>query len=565
MGIAGEQGGFTLVLDTPHAMAIAEGPALETAGPASPGAIFGTLFRRGDSRAVKQLAPAEGASIGTTRGEALIDRFWGSYVAILPRPERGADIVRAPFGDLACYHAACRGGTMLASDMALLVRGGGPAPRVDWTGVAAHLIAPDLRRVTTCRVGVNELAGGDRLTLPGRSSAHAERPCSLWSPWSFVRPNRQVRELPVAHRLVRDAVLDTVAARTADIDATVLLLSGGLDSSIVAAALVRAGRRCSAVTMVTRDAGGDERVHASAVATHLGIPLHEVVRDPAEIDVEHSAAAGLPYPADRSFTQATLRAAGTVAAATGAGAIVHGGGGDNVFCALQSAAPVADLLLGGRFDRRLLRLTRDIAGLAQVTDLAVLRQAFARLWRAPTYRWPPDLTLLSAAGRDAAAAALRHPWLVAPPGSRPGSAAHIGLLLSALSVVQSPDATLSPPSRALLLNQPVIEACLAVPSWMWFDRGRNRAVARHGFSDMLPEAIAWRRSKGAMNSFMVEVFEAHRARLRSMLLDGRLVASGLVDRAALTAILDDPRPARGVAYARVTQFADVEAWLRSWP
>jgi asparagine synthase (glutamine-hydrolysing) len=119
------------------------------------------------------------------------------------------------------------------------------------------------------------------------------------------------------------------------------------------------------------------------------------------------------------------------------------------------------------------------------------------------------------------------------------------------------------PSVALLLAQPVIEACLSIPSWLWFDRGRDRAAARHGFSGLLPASVAWRRSKGAMDSFIVELFEANRARLKPFLLDGLLAGSGLVERDAIAAILDDTAPVRGLAYARVMQFADVEAWLRS--
>lgn len=524
------------------------------------GAILGSLFRQsGEAGAVTLSAPEMG-SILASRGAALIERFWGAYVAILPNSAGGTHVVRAPFGDLACYHMNVPGGVLVASDAALLLGCAGMAPEFDWATIAAHLIAPDIRRRTTCLAGIEELAGGDRLT-----AGKGLRVDTLWTPWSFVRRERPRVDASVAFSGLREAICHAVAARTAALDATVLLLSGGLDSSIVAASLAQAGRRCTAVTMVTRDAAGDEREHARATAGHLSIPLLEIVRDTSVIDIACSAAAGLPYPTERSFSQATMRAARSAAASTGATAIVHGGGGDNIFCAIQSAAPVADLILAGSRGAGLLRLIRNIATLAEVTNLAVLRQGLDRLWRrGPAYRWPAITTLLSPDGLSHLGTALDHPWLQPPRSALPGSAAHIALVLGAQSVVQSPDAAAGIPSIAPLLAQPIIETCLAIPSWLWFDRGRDRAAARHAFSPLLPEAVAWRRSKGAMDSFIVEIFEANRHRLKPFLLDGGLAASGLIDRDALALVLDDRTPTRGLDYARVMLFADVEAWLRAW-
>ncbi|WP_298674297.1 asparagine synthetase B family protein [uncultured Sphingomonas sp.] len=524
------------------------------------GVVIGSAFRRGEVAAAATLTASEAQMLRDTRGGALIDLFWGDYVAILPDPHDGTSVVRAPFGDLACYYHACPAGMMLASDIDLLMRLGDYAPRFELDAIAAHLIAADIRHPATCLAGVRELTGGERLSLRGNASVEV-----IWSPWSCVTRERRCDDAALAARRVADTVCEVVAARTAHHDVTILLLSGGLDSSIVAAALARAQRCCTAITMVTRDAGGDERAHARATASHLAMPLIEIVRDTAMVDIAHSAAAGLPYPIARSFSQATMRAAETAAASLGASAIVHGGGGDNVFCALQSAAPVADLILAGKIGTDLPNLARDIAALAQTTTFAVLQQAMARVWRGrPDYRWRGDTSLLSVDAAGQREAALAHPWLAAPPGTMPGSAAHVALVLGALSLVQSPDARASLPSIAVLLAQPVIEACLSVPTWRWFDRGRNRAIARHGFSAMLPPGIAWRRSKGAMDSFIVELFERHRTHLKSLLLDGMLAAYGLLDRAAIAAVLDDTAPTRGHDYARVMRLADVEVWLRSW-
>lgn len=553
--------GFATVLDSDAILLVSDGAplAVRDAGQ-SAGAIIGMLYRRGATEAVAALAPAETRAIVATGGAALVERYWGPWVAVLPRPGGGSYVLRAPFGDLACYHITCPEGVILASDVDLITHFARRSPAPDWPQIALHLIAPEIRRRRTCLAAIEELAGGDRLSSGKRLAVE-----TLWSPWTAAaRRDRRETRASAAMRIA-DAVCNAVAARSAHLDATVLLLSGGLDSSIVAAALARAGRRTTALTMVTRDASGDERGHARATAAHLSMPLLEILRETGNVDIGTSAASGLPYPAERSFSQATMQAARAAAESTGANAILHGGGGDNIFCTLQSSAPVADQILSGRLGTATWALTRNIAALAQVTMFAVMRQAMGRLLlRGPGYRWPANARLLTPDGAAHARGALDHPWLDPPDGALPGSAAHVALVLSALSLVQSPDARLPVPSIAVLLAQPVIEACLATPSWLWFERGNNRALARRGFSDLLPPAVAWRRSKGALDSFIIELFEANRKRLRPMLLDGLLAGSGLVDRAAIAVVLSDPAPVRGQDYARLMQFADVEAWLRSW-
>lgn len=522
--------------------------------------IFGQIFRRGEQRPAPQLSQMEAREIVATRGTAAIDKFWGCYVAIVASPNGPTDIIRAPFGNLPCYFSSCEDGLFIASDVDLLIRSCGSKPGVAWEALAAQLIAGEIRRPETCLDGIFELGPGDRLSVSKTVSR-----ATLWDPWRYTARERRIDDREQAASMLSDEVCDAVAARTHGAIGTVLLLSGGLDSSIVAASLARAGRECTALTMVTRAVGGDERSHAQSVADHCGIPLRAIIRDTAMVDVTRSAAAALPYPVERSFSQATMAAASEIATETGAQLIVHGGGGDNIFCALQSAAPLADLIAAGGLDRRALAVARDIAAIAQATTFAVARQALHRLlFRGPNYRWPPNLELLSPAAAADAAIALCHPWLAAPQNAQAGSAAHIALILGALSVVQGAGYGNSPPSAAVLLAQPVIETCLTIPSWLWFERGRNRAVARRAFEPLLPHATAWRTSKGAMDSFIVELFEANRATIRAMLLDGWLAKHGLIDRNAVARILDEPAPVRGQQYGRIMQFADTEAWLASW-
>lgn len=553
----GRQEGLTLTLGRRYLLLSSAPPLTLGEGPHANGAIIGTIYGRGGRAALTGLPDEEATAALRMRGGSLIKHYWGDYVAILDH-EGGPTIVRAPFGDLPCYVHRSADATFLASDVALLqhvsVR-----PVVDWHAVALQLIAPDIRRRQTCLANIEELACGECMTI-GRTLEYR----ALWSPWHFVRPEQRCDDALLATERLRAALLDTIAAQTSDGMANVLLLSGGVDSSVAAAALAAAGRDTAALTMVTRDPAGDERDHARSVARHCATPLTEIVRDPATVELTRSEASTLPYPTETSFSQAT-RAAVADLIGSGERRVVHGGGGDQIFCSLQSAAPLADLIQAYGVDRRMPALTLNLARVAHTTASAVARQALARvIARRSDYRWRANLECLTPMARALEAQALQHPWLSSPAGTGSGSAGHVALAMSALGIVQSPAWRAHPPWKAILLSQPVIETCLSIPPWLWFERGRNRAIARHAVEDLLPAGHAWRPGKGAMASFMIEIFDANRPLLRSMIGDGALVREGMVDREACLGILETPPPIRGNAWARLLQFADVEAWAASW-
>lgn len=186
-------------------------------------------------------------------------------------------------------------------------------------------------------------------------------------------------------------------------------------------------------------------------------------------------ARGLPRPTGAQFRQATFAAADDLARETGSALVIDGGGGDNMFCSLQSVAPVVDALFGMGMGSRPLATAASIARMAQVSLATVLARAGVRLvTRRAAYRWPVDHSLLdpfTADGLDPS-----HPWLKAPRGTPPGKAAQVGLLLAAMAVADGLDPDRHPALLSPLVSQPIAEAALRVPSWMWFEEGLLREV-----------------------------------------------------------------------------------------
>jgi asparagine synthase (glutamine-hydrolysing) len=156
-----------------------------------------------------------------------------------------------------------------------------------------------------------------------------------------------------------------------------------------------------------------------------------------------------------------------------------------------------------------------------------------------------------------------HPWLTPPRHFLPGKSAHITMLALAQGFAEGHDPQQFPAIVHPLLSQPVVETCLAVPSWLWVADGRNRAVARKAFDADLPAKIAQRRTKGSPECFVGEIFEHHHARLKSMILDGMLAQRGFLDRDAVEwAFHDTQMMAPGMA-SELLRIVDVEAWLQA--
>src|SRR3546814_18143996 len=76
-----------------------------------------------------------------------------------------------------------------------------------------------------------------------------------------------------AVELVRREILRCVAARLTPDVRYAVDLSGGLDSSIIAAAAAKRGRTLRSITMFSEGNDGTERGFDRAVADHLGIEL----------------------------------------------------------------------------------------------------------------------------------------------------------------------------------------------------------------------------------------------------------------------------------------------------
>ncbi|WP_324698900.1 asparagine synthase-related protein [Novosphingobium sp. RL4] len=522
------------------------------------GLIVGAVYCRDRMKRITVLPPQECDKILQTNGRRLIERYWGDWVAVI-RAQDAAFLLRSPFGALPCLYRSNAGATIVASDIDTLAWASDMANSVDYGGVAFQLYAGDMRSAETCITGVHEVRGGEVAVFSGKSATHE----TLWSPWMVPQSSRRATAADLNEQILRELAISCVAAKTSRTSNPLVMLSGGLDSSILAACLAARGREFACLNLVAPAAAGDERNYARAVASFAARELTERNMPDQALGLESLPASRLPRPVARGFEQRLFQDAQTVAAELGCDAIVDGGGGDNVFCSLQSASPAADCLLGGHSLTAFWRTCQEIGEMAHASVWHVAWKALSRAaHRSRPYRWSTSSSLLPPAAVQTARNRKLHPWLADNEERLPGRAGQIALLVAAQSFIEDGPAGTKDKVVSPLVSQPLIEHCLSIPSWHWFENGCNRAVARRAFDRNLPHEVVWRRGKGMPDSFVVRMFEANRSYIRDNLLDGLLANEGVICSSSVLRILDDPAPFQGQEFGRIVRLMDAEKWAR---
>jgi len=489
----------------------------------------------------------------------LVKSLWGSYVVLMyDDVKRVVSILRDPSGGMPCYYRCFRGEVVIASHMDILRKRKYIEYTFDDNELGRHLLFPNLRTNRTCLAQLEELPAGYQL----RAGCGAIEFSQIWDPWTYGTRDAYYDDPYEAISDLRTAVVTTMKIWVSRFESPIIGLSGGLDSSIVAATAVRAGARVTGLTLVTGESAGDERYYARETAEYLGIQLEERYFSAEHTDLQSSHAAHLPRPLARSFAQSGDQAYCDVAAQAQADAFMTGAGGDNVFCFQQSVLPIVDRILYDGMGRGVSQTTAEIAEMSETSIIRCAALAMRRAWfRKPQYRWKtrPDFLardfLLQHAEKPS------HPWLDMPGKELPGKAAHIAYLAQIQNHLEGFRRENVLPMINPLMSQPIVETCLRIPTWFSCMRGENRSIARQAFAGYLPDAILHRKTKGGPDGFLQQLFHLNRKKIRNMLLGGYLAESKIIDTAAIEVAI--MREGRGdhLQQFRLLELVDVEAWV----
>jgi asparagine synthase (glutamine-hydrolysing) len=545
--------GLVIAAELPDFLLVTERGASVLVGPRS--AVVGRVWTS-DHCQLDLIDKAFESAAAADDLSTLPSGYWGNFVLFMSGEDTRPRAYRDPSGAVGAFHLQLAGTDLFFSD-AEFARDLGflASADVDLEFVVHWLQFPFLKTARAGLTGIVEVAPGEwrHRTDRGWSSELG------WDPCGYCWPARAVEDAGSAMAALRETAV-RVIPRQAGTGRPHLQLSGGLDSSIIGACLHQTGTDFEGIHFATASPDGDERRFAEDAAAACQARLTTIVEDELSPALEMPIARSV-LPGANPLLAPIERAIVRYARENGAVLLIDGGGGDNLFCYLATAAPVVDALRHGPRGAA----CSSIRAVAEVTHSTWWDVAKAA-WRLQFHRlagragWKEDRSLIDR--RMLLREPQSHPWLSRIARLPQGKREHVETILQIQHFFdRRTDWAL--PVLHPLLAQPLLEICLRIPSWMWVEGGRDRAVARGAFKDMVPDSILSRRMKGSLQGFIRRSFERLRPDIRELLLGGELRHSGILDNEATAAVLADGWEADS-AQLRLTEMASLELWMRSW-
>ena len=430
--------------------------------------------------------------------------------------------------------------------------------------------------------GVRRVPPGTVLRLR-RGSAPVSLPLPQWAD-----PVEVPKDHDAAASVLRALLVESVQRHTRSDVPLGTHLSGGIDSSLIAALTARAlGRAAPAFTggfsVAGVDVGAfDERPHARAVAAELGAALHEFEPTPEDLAEALPAAA---YAMDEPSAGPGLLPQWLLSrlASQHVKVVLGGQGGDELFggyaryqlLALEGALAA---VVGGRDPGALARMAPHLTSLAGYGPLmgsffadGIFDPAPQRALR--LFHRGRALAGVLTGDLRAALAAHRPEERFADAYERascdaPGLRSPVGdairfdravLLPALLHVEDRTSMAWSIESRVPFLGRPVLSFVDRLPDAMLLPDGEPKALLRRAIGSDLPAAAAARRDK---MGFPVPLTRWARGPLRDffhdLLLDGTARSRGLFDPASVEALLGQ----ESVTARTLWALTNVELWLR---
>ncbi len=449
-------------------------------------------------------------------GEDLPLRLNGMFAfCIVDLRSRRLMLARDRFGEKPVYYTAQGGIFAFASEVTALRAHRGLRFGQDGEAVQKFLACGFLAAPQTIFRGVNKLAAGSLLVVSDGGRAmrtrqywefRVEPPAvgTQFDPGALKEEFRARFDEAVRRRLLSDVPLG-------------VFLSGGLDSSAIAASAVRArsGMPLETFTVGFNEASYDERRHAAAVAAHCGTRHHtQVLAMDEALGLIDSVLGRMDEPiADPSILPTYLLSRFTREHVTVA---LSGDGGDELlagydtFQALGLAQASARILPAGMM--RLLRRAAELlprSARNMSLDFKV-RRALGGLVRPPAM-WNP--AWIGPVSPEQIARIFERPLppeeLYAEPialwNSRPDLSfeertlefyTRFYLTENILFKVDRAAMFNSLESRAVFLDNDLVDFCRRLPYACKYQAGRTKVILRQSWHDRLPPQILQRRKKG---------------------------------------------------------------------
>lgn len=560
------------------------------------GVILGKLFARkgASTRAVTtSLDEARTRLIVDTGAQDLVDNYWGSYVAILHDQRTGVSrVLRSPAGSMPCYRTRCENVDIFFSHVDDCLQLLPVSFSTNRNYLARWLLIGRLIERQCGLDQVEDMTGGECLVLSHGSVSRAV----LWNPIEIAR-TPSLESPSEAAQALRSTVQTTIDAWAGCYDRIAHKLSGGLDSSIVAACLAQAPSRpaLSFIHMVV-DVGfdkerlhlpgverrlaaqirastgpGDERHFARLMAARLGKQLVEM---PRQLSMDLSRLWDAPLSVSPSGYFSAMEGddvAISFAQEYGTQAFFTGQAGDTVFFTPTQPLPAIDYaflhgLRPGLWHHVVCTSLLSQESVWRVLGKAIWYGILRRPWRSAFSIFGPPNMLTAQLADSLSERDFTDLWsqLAGASDLPPGKTYHacaIGgsTFHDCVFHVQRFADFVDP-----LNSQPIWEVMMQIPTYTVQCGGISRGLARRAFADVLPTEIRKRQAKGTGSLFYQQLIRRNRGFLRERLLDGLLVNDGYLDRGKIEAYLAADEPFATVGALDFMCYLAAEVWLQQW-
>jgi len=511
-------------------------------------------------------------------------------VALWDGPNRRLVLARDRAGEKPLYLAAVADRFAFASEPAALLALPWVSRDPDPAAIGRYLMHGFFAGDDTGFAAIRQLPPAHTLVLePGET-----RRTRYWRPWDGLGEPSRVGTRDAVSR-TREGLARAVADRVPGEVPFGVFLSGGVDSSAVAALAARAhAGRFPTYSLRLPDRGYDESAYARSVAERIGSDHHEITLDVSageEALATYAAAMDLPLgdPSVLPTWALARRAARDVPV------VLTGEGGDELFAGYPT-------YLGHRWARRaallpaslrraaiaLARRTRprhhhvtipylierflEGAGLApferHVAWFGTASAGEAHALLAPELRAGSDARepmrhldrLWESIGHSNAAGILRKPELVAY------QLADFELYLSGDLLAKVDRATMAHglESRAPFLSHSLVEFALALPPRHKLRGKSGKWVLKEAVRELLPPAVRTRRKQGFSPPFSAWARGPMRALVESRLAAERVARAGVLDPAAVRAIVEAHLSGRAERGRTLWTLLSLQMWAERW-
>ena len=215
-------------------------------------------------------------------GEAAVQRFVGMFAfAIVDREVGTLQLVRDRFGVKPLYFAVDQHGVTFGSELRVFSHFSDVAKQVNGVAVSEFLARGYIGEQRSIFVGVRKVLPGTVVRINLSDLSLTER--RYWDSHAAYSPKREFKSLDEAADALDDVLSDAVELRlVADVPVG-LFLSGGYDSSIVAAVISKKlNRSMQSFTIGFAEVAFDEAKHAEVIARYLGLTHRSMMCRPTE-------------------------------------------------------------------------------------------------------------------------------------------------------------------------------------------------------------------------------------------------------------------------------------------